>query len=69
MANGAGQAETKVCPFCKSDIPKDASACRHCGKDVSTAAVVGKGLTALGCMIMLLAPLAVILFLVIAGSC
>jgi ribosomal protein L40E len=31
---------TKICRFCKSEIPIDAQNCRYCGKDVSTAAVL-----------------------------
>jgi len=28
--------KTKICPFCKSEIPKDASFCRYCAKQQST---------------------------------
>lgn len=24
----------KKCPFCKGDIPEDATTCKHCGKDI-----------------------------------
>ena len=28
---------TKVCPYCKSEIPVDATKCAHCTSDVSDA--------------------------------
>lgn len=68
-SGSAEMTETKTCPFCKSDIPKAASTCRHCGKEVSTAALLGKGLMGIGCGLMVLVPLAVMLFFVVAGSC
>lgn len=27
---------TKICPYCKSEIPKDATKCSHCTSDVET---------------------------------
>jgi len=27
---------TKICPFCKSEIPKDAIKCAHCASDLNT---------------------------------
>jgi len=31
----AEEATTKVCPYCKSEIPVDATKCAHCTSDVS----------------------------------
>lgn len=45
---------TKICPFCKSEIPTSASKCAHCGSEVSRSGLLSKGLMQIGLAIMLL---------------
>jgi uncharacterized membrane protein YvbJ len=30
-------ADTKLCPFCKEEIKKDAIRCKHCGEDLTSS--------------------------------
>lgn len=32
--------DTKICPYCKSVIPKSASHCAHCGKNVTASGML-----------------------------
>lgn len=49
-----GMDKTATCPHCKAEIPADASACSHCGRDVSTLALAGKAMTGIGCGVVLI---------------
>jgi predicted amidophosphoribosyltransferase len=60
---------TKECPFCKSQIPAAASACKHCGKDVSTLHLVGKGMQSLGCLLTIFVTVPVLLLFLFAKGC
>lgn len=60
--------KTKACPFCKSEVPLDASICRFCTKGISTGHLVGQGLTALGMIGTLLVTIPVLLLLAL-GYC
>jgi hypothetical protein len=44
--------ETKTCPFCKSDIPNDASHCKFCGKDVRKSSMASSALFQAGCLLL-----------------
>lgn len=53
---------TQICPFCKSEIPVDATACRFCGRDVSRQLIAGKAIFNLG-QLMLWVGLIILLIL------
>jgi ribosomal protein L40E len=62
IASGA-VTKTKTCPWCKSEIPVSAVACRNCGKDLPGSPIAkaqamqdfGSVLTRLGCWLFILA--------------
>lgn len=47
--------QLKVCPFCKSQIPADASVCRHCGRSQQASFYAAKSLIAFGSVFVLFA--------------
>lgn len=59
--------EMKTCPWCKSEIPADASRCRYCAKDESVAKDLGNTLT-LGCTLPILIVGALIVMLGYCGA-
>jgi len=45
--------ETQTCPECKSEIPRDARRCRHCGARLGWSGVLWS-LQPLGCLLLIL---------------
>ena len=66
---------TKDCPWCKAQIPMEAVACMHCGRDLpgspaaksSTMRDVGSLLTRVGCWILVLGIVIPILIILIGA--
>jgi len=61
--------QLKQCPFCKSDIPKDASTCRYCAKGVSTVAMIGQGCQGVGCLLTLFVTVPIVLLFLFYAAC
>jgi len=55
-----GNPDTKICPWCKAEIPADAIACMHCGRQASEGMVratllgqIGSSMLIIGLIILL----------------
>ena len=44
----------KQCPYCKEEVLEEANVCKHCGKEISQAVVVGKAIRSIGLFIILI---------------
>ena len=56
----------KQCPFCKEEVPEEATVCKYCGfewltfgvKEISKAVLVGQAMRAAVCLIILIGAIA-----------
>lgn len=46
---------TKICPFCKSEVPIDATACRYCGKEISKLVMSANAMFQIGKLLLIIA--------------
>lgn len=44
---------TKECPYCKEEVKKDATTCKHCGKEISKTVIIGTAMRSLGMVLIL----------------
>jgi hypothetical protein len=59
----------RLCPYCKMEIPQDASICGHCRKNVSKLGMVGDGMQSCGLIMTLLITVPALLFFVFMRGC
>jgi len=64
--------ETKVCRYCKSEVPKDAITCKFCTKDIGPGSALketGQAIQGCGAILTLLITVPIVLFFLFAKSC